>query len=105
MAEGGNHPAPETHRLSVADKAAFVLVAVGLLALGGVLFAAGIAVLIALLAAVTVIGGAAVIRYKLFGPPPRPLGRGEIEADAVVLDSPKAPERLTDSSKSPARAD
>lgn len=73
-------------RLSLADKAAFVVLAAGLLALGGVLFAAGLALLLALAAGGLVLGGAAVARRRLFGSrPPAPLGSGEIPVAAVVL--------------------
>lgn len=72
-------------RLSLADKAAFVLLAAGLLALGGVLMAAGVALLLALAAGGAVIGTIAFARSRLFGRSAKGFHRGEIEASGVVL--------------------
>jgi len=79
-------------RLSLADKAAFIVLAAGLLALGGVLLAVGLALLLALAAGGLVLGAAAVARYRLFGGrPPTPLAPGEIPAAAVVLPRVASP--------------
>lgn len=76
----------EVPRLSLADKAAFFVLAAGLLALGGVLFAAGLALLLALAAGGLVLGAVAVARRRLFGHrPTMPLAPGEIPSAAVVL--------------------
>jgi hypothetical protein len=72
-------------RLSFADKAAFLVLAAGLVALGGVLFAAGLALLLALAGVGLVVGTAAVVRYRLFGRGPTRLGAGEIPATGAVL--------------------
>jgi hypothetical protein len=96
-------PAP---RLSVVDKAAFVVLAAGLLALGGVLFAAGLALLLALLAGGAVVGVAAVARHRLFGRPAHGLAPGEIEADGDVVapSTSQQPQTLPPFSRAP-RAD
>jgi hypothetical protein len=74
-------------RLSLADKAAIAVLGIGLLALGGVLLAAGLALLIGLTAVGTVIGAGAVIRHRLVGRSRPTLGPDEIAADAVVSES------------------
>jgi hypothetical protein len=77
-------------RLTLADKAAFLVLAVGLIALGAVVFATGIAVLLALLAGGLVIGGATVLRERLFGRSVPVLAPGEIAATGEVLPSKAA---------------
>ena len=76
---------PSAVQFSAADKAAFLVLALGLLALGGVLFAAGIAVLLALVAAGAAIGGATAVRHWLFGKSNSGLRPGEITASGEVL--------------------
>jgi hypothetical protein len=84
---GDGEGAPNGPRLSLADKAAFAVLAVGLLALGGVIFAAGLALLLALAAGGLAVGAFAVARHRLFGPSAPRLAPGEIPATAVVLPS------------------
>lgn len=73
-------------RLSLADKAAFVLLAAGLLALGGVLMAGGVALLLALAAGGAVIGTIAFARARLLGRGgSKRFHAGEIEGTGVVL--------------------
>jgi hypothetical protein len=86
-------------RLTLADKAAFLVLAAGLLALGGVLFAAGLVVLLALAAAGVAIGGATVLRNRLFGQPRTGLRPGEIVAAGEVLPGPAV--RVLPSSPAP----
>ncbi len=86
-------------RLTLADKAAFLVLAAGLLALGGVLFAAGLVVLLALAAAGVAIAGAAVLKNRLFGAPRTGLRPGEIAATGEVLPGPAV--RVLPSSPAP----
>jgi hypothetical protein len=72
-------------RFSLADKAAFAVLAAGLLALGGVLLAAGLALLVALVGGGVLIGAATVIRHRLFGQRGDVLRPGEIPPSGVVL--------------------
>jgi hypothetical protein len=71
--------------LPIADKVAFVVLAAGLIALGGVLFTVGLAILLAVVAGGLLVGGIALARYRLFGQPAPRLRPGEIPADAVVV--------------------
>ncbi len=79
---------PSLSRPTLADKAAFFVLAAGLLALGGVLFAAGLAVLLALAAAGVAIGGVAVLRNRFFGRSRTALAPGEVAAAGEVLPGP-----------------
>jgi hypothetical protein len=77
-------------KLTLADRVAFVLLALGLLALGGVLMAAGLVLLVALATGGLLIGGAvALLRPGRVRPG---LAPGEILADARVLP-PAQPDR------------
>jgi hypothetical protein len=72
-------------RFSLADKAGFVVLAAGLLALGGVMLAAGLALLVVLLGGGVLIGAATVIRHRLFGRRGHTLAPGEVAASGIVL--------------------
>jgi hypothetical protein len=92
--------------LTVADRVAFVLFAAGLVALGGVLLAAGLAILLALTAGGVVIGAIAVARRRLLGGRATTLAPGEIPPTAAVLPSSAAPTAIRAPSPSSApRAD
>jgi hypothetical protein len=86
---GGEGPTAPP-RFSLADKAAFIVLAAGLLALGGVLLTAGLALLLALAAGGVLIGAATVVRHRLFGRPDGRLAPGEIPAAATVLPTSSA---------------
>lgn len=92
-------------RLTIADKAAFIVLAAGLLALGGVMLAAGLALLAALVGGGVLIGAATVLRRRLFGHRADGLAPGEIAASGVVLPRSDAAARLTEPpSPSPRRS-
>lgn len=81
----GDDDSQSVPRFSLADKAAFAVLAAGLLALGGVLLAAGLALLVALIGGGILIGAATVIRHRLFGQRGDVLRPGEIAPSGVVL--------------------
>jgi hypothetical protein len=91
-------------RFTIADKAAFIVLAAGLLALGGVMLAAGLALLVALVGGGVLIGAATVIRHRLFGHRADALAPGEVAASGVVLPRPE-PSRFSEPpSPSPKRS-
>ncbi|GEM_PF-3764703 len=75
-------------RMSAVDKAAFVLLAIGMIALGGVLLAAGVAVLVALGAGGLVIGTIALAGSRLLGRPGARSRQGEVRGSGAVLPPP-----------------
>ena len=77
-----------TARLTAADKAALLVLAAGLLALGGVLFAAGLVILLALAAAGVAVGGATALRHQLFGRSGPRLRPGEVAAAGEARSVP-----------------
>ena len=81
----GGRSGGQVIRLSLRDKFVVAVLALGLLAVGGVLLAAGLALLATLGAAGAVVGGGLLLRHRLFGHRAPPLAPGEIPADGAVL--------------------
>jgi hypothetical protein len=88
-------PGQGVRHFSLADKAAIVVLAAGLLALGGVMLAAGLALLVALVGGGVLIGAATVIRHRLFGRQSDILAPGEVAASGVVLPQSNSGSRLS----------
>jgi hypothetical protein len=86
--EGEARPIVTPLRLSVADRVAFVVLALGLVALGGVLLAAGLALLVAIGAGGALVATGIVLRNRLFGHHRSRLAPGEVPASGSVLPPP-----------------
>ncbi len=85
---GQPQEAPQGGRLTLADRLAFLVLALGLLALGGVLLAAGAILLAALATGGLLVGGALALRRQLLHTRAH-LAPGEVPADGRVLPSPR----------------